>query len=1647
MRGVQLLFALLLFSTAELVGQGCSPVPVVEAVRNGDFEDGYLPLGGATDFYSDMKFVGDQKSGTGAGTCNCCKYGIGDGYAVARADTFTCAGTNFKGNTPWGIDYGGDKNFKDHTPGKNGSGYALLVDLNTQTISPKTGGLPIAWEQTVDVYPSESYFFSAWVANFSTGTEPEMQVTIIPENGGVVDVANTVVLPVNGATTGLMNWSQMTASWIPNQIYDKVTVRFEFVNIAGGASGLDVAIDDISFINSCQNIAGSNAYVADFGFPDTLNICSTTGTVILDPKAPLNQRANASVSWYKGEGNPQTEFATGTWSETVDQLGTYRVCIDDPDNGCPVSDQVVIIEKMEIKIPDGEICNPSEFAMEAVLIPSDAPVTYSWTFPNGVNDPGNSGTMEATVVGAYTVNVEGTVYNGGNCAASDAATVALNNTTKLNIPDVELCNPAIFDFEINDFLDSNGDYDKIFTWTVPNGVNNPGDVGTFLINEAGSYSLNIINSKVPVCIVDDNFTVTSNFPILDSSEYCEGGGVDVQLMASDGKSYNWASDEKMTNAIGTGNSVTYSLPTGSTGIQQVWLQDAATTPLGTTVNQGTSWEATGNPQTITVHQTVVLKSVQVTLPGWQAGQNVSLSFNGEAINFIANGATTVTVDKVLGPGVYTISMAGAVNHIPNPKGSIAGYVDVTGGNTGSFNNFTFEASSACEPVPMILMPKTCCIPPADIPLIDVTRSTLKVCAPNNGEIVSKLGLTEGLDYQWQESVDGIIWTDIANELGDVKNGEVKLTNVSQEHWYRYVIATDGKLGTECVKYSDSVQFIRNPLPIVDSIGLSPFQSFYCEGEPHILEAYINPNGGFPVTYLWKEDGEGVLNQTTGLTTAGIHNYEVVVEAMGCKDSLELSVEVNAIDIVNIINLPTLCPEDDPYQLMLDSNLTTKGSWKGMMGWNTYVSADGIFDPKGKGNGLVQVKFTSNGNCPTSDSDFVVISNTIDFSILQSKTAYCLYDDHDTISVNQGGGVFWSFSGKGVIDPLSGVIDPSLFDVGTDTIYYGKSGGCGDTAKIALTFQAQDIAEIEKVSTLCQSDPVVQLVLSKESALGGLWMNEVGLELVDGLFDPMNANVGRNSVIYITNGLCPVADTIGIEITPQLIVELDTNRGKVEFCNSDPDYNLSVFLLPNTTIKTEEWKITPFVNGGITANEILSPSSLSPGTYSVKYALGVDGNNCSDSDSVQIVIHPVDDPVIGNIPARSLCISESTYLLSATPAGGEWGISAGGVINAVSGEVDLASSGIGIFTITYGFTGICPVESQTEITIVGPGDPRFADSGPYCENLLPQTIPNANTTGGLYSGIGIIDAEVGVFDPSVAGVGTHAITYSLTGDCPITYTTSIMVEALPDIDIEVDKKGGCVPLTVTFTDETAGASDAVISVWEVSDGNTSSELDSFSYTFNSSGCYDVVLNNVYANGCENKVIKQSMVCVDAVPVANFDWGPKNATVLNPLIEFNDLSTNASAWEWSFDRLADPSGSINQNPVVLFPNQDSGVYEVKLIAFNGNCSDTITKKIRILDNISVYVANAFTPDGDGLNDVFFPKGKNHDNLEGLSQYQFLIFNRWGENIWQSNQAYQPWDGTDQKSGKKVQEDVYVWKLVLWDNVSAVQNVYYGHVSLIK
>ena len=187
---------------------------------------------------------------------------------------------------------------------------------------------------------------------------------------------------------------------------------------------------------------------------------------------------------------------------------------------------------------------------------------------------------------------------------------------------------------------------------------------------------------------------------------------------------------------------------------------------------------------------------------------------------------------------------------------------------------------------------------------------------------------------------------------------------------------------------------------------------------------------------------------------------------------------------------------------------------------------------------------------------------------------------------------------------------------------------------------------------------------------------------------------------------------------------------------------------------------------------------------------------------------------------------------------------------------------------------------------------------------------------------------------------------------------------------------------------------------------------------------------------DSILKTSLINVFAQPVADFEASEFTTDIYDPIINFHDLSTgNVNNWQWSFT----PGTSTTQNPTHTFANE--GVYPVTLIVKNNQgCSDTITKNITINPAYTFYAPNAFTPNFDGSNDNFLPKGAAWD----LSTYNLWVFDRWGMQLYHTNDANAGWNGS--KHGQILQEDVYVWKVELKD-IFGAPHEYNGTVSIIR
>ena len=157
------------------------------------------------------------------------------------------------------------------------------------------------------------------------------------------------------------------------------------------------------------------------------------------------------------------------------------------------------------------------------------------------------------------------------------------------------------------------------------------------------------------------------------------------------------------------------------------------------------------------------------------------------------------------------------------------------------------------------------------------------------------------------------------------------------------------------------------------------------------------------------------------------------------------------------------------------------------------------------------------------------------------------------------------------------------------------------------------------------------------------------------------------------------------------------------------------------------------------------------------------------------------PVVG-VSGGPFCVDDAASNLTASPAGGTF--SGDGITDAANGTFDPAVAGVGTHTITYDYTdGNGCGNSATTDVVVNDLPALTLNGGPFCIDDATSNL-TGSPSGGTFSGDGITDASNGTFDPVVAGVGTHTITYNYTdgNGCSNSTTADVVVNALPAVSV-------------------------------------------------------------------------------------------------------------------------------------------------------------------------------------------------------------------------------------------------------------------------
>ncbi|MBM72257.1 MAG: hypothetical protein CL847_05695 [Crocinitomicaceae bacterium] len=275
---------------------------------------------------------------------------------------------------------------------------------------------------------------------------------------------------------------------------------------------------------------------------------------------------------------------------------------------------------------------------------------------------------------------------------------------------------------------------------------------------------------------------------------------------------------------------------------------------------------------------------------------------------------------------------------------------------------------------------------------------------------------------------------------------------------------------------------------------------------------------------------------------------------------------------------------------------------------------------------------------------------------------------------------------------------------------------------------------------------------------------------------------------------------------------------------------------------------------------------------------------------------------------------------------------------------------------------------------------------------------------------------------------------------------VTIESPIDVQFEADTTQACGTGAFAFTN-LIDPSLITTSVWSFGDEQYAAELNT-THIYDSPGFYDVGLTvTSLAGGCEYEGVKEAYINIYPLPDVGFYANPQPTRVPNTTITFDGVqSENVISWLWTFNTYNPLGFDIVEDPVFTFPYDDGGFYPVTLeVEDVFGCTNSVTREIEIRDLFNLFIPTSFTPNNDGTNDAFFVYGTDIDP----SKFEFEIYDRWGELVFETNDINTPWIGQVGNDGEHyVPNGTYMYRVEVHSiSEEAIRKEVFGHVMVIR
>ncbi|MCB9182624.1 MAG: gliding motility-associated C-terminal domain-containing protein [Flavobacteriales bacterium] len=383
--------------------------------------------------------------------------------------------------------------------------------------------------------------------------------------------------------------------------------------------------------------------------------------------------------------------------------------------------------------------------------------------------------------------------------------------------------------------------------------------------------------------------------------------------------------------------------------------------------------------------------------------------------------------------------------------------------------------------------------------------------------------------------------------------------------------------------------------------------------------------------------------------------------------------------------------------------------------------------------------------------------------------------------------------------------------------------------------------------------------------------------------------------------------------------------------------------------------------------------------------------------------------------------------------------------ASTGTFDAAADLTGSYTYTVVPDAPCLSQSSSITLSVDP-EPWAGEDATLTRCANDPAVPLFPLLGGSPDADGHwFDPEPkphsGIINPAVDLSGDYAYVVLGTGACTHLVDTGLVhvqINPLPRVAFSAEPDSGCAPLEVMLSNDTPPEDIGAACTWLFGDGTSALDCNSLIHLYDQPGDYPVQLTVTSPLGCTDALLKPHAIHVVPAPEADFVISPNPGSVGNSTLFFTALDDDNVHYGWTLDLVPHGEGMRDQQ---WFPDALASSHVMCLnVVDRYGCVDTLCQQFDI-EVPSIFSPNAFTPNGDGLNDKYFPRVLNTVSEDHL----FQVFNRWGELIFSTTDPGEGWDGT--VHGQTAPQGVYVWRLETLPSHSADKLELYGSVTLVQ